>query len=97
MALLIILAIIGGIFVLAGLYLIGIEVSAIITAWTITFHDRVAIIRDKRKERKQQKQAEKEQAKQEELQEKIVQEQEIAKQEQPNIEVNVEDVVEEVK
>ena len=57
MALLIILAIIGGLTVLSGLYLIGVEIAAVITAWTVTFKNRVADIVEKRKAKKAKKQA----------------------------------------
>lgn len=57
MALLIILAIIGGLTVLSGLYLIGVEIAAVITAWTVTFKNRVADIVEKRRAKKAKKQA----------------------------------------
>ena len=62
MALLIVLAIIGGLAVLSGLYLIGVEIAAVITAWTSTFGERVAAIREKRLAKKKAKSIIEEQA-----------------------------------
>lgn len=86
MSLLIALGVVGGVCVLAALYILGVEIAVYMTAHTQMFKERVDAVKDKRRQKKLAKKQEKEKI--EEIKKETASEE---------IKVEISDAIEEIK